>query len=78
MHVHASYLCNNERASSGGCCAATKSKVHVRGEEPPLTEMLDDPIVQLLIERDNYSLAEVRGLLSAIATRLRSNCANTP
>ena len=38
--------------------------------EPPLSELLADPVLQLLIERDGVSLDELRKLISDLRERL--------
>ena len=47
-----------------------------RAEEPPLDEMLDDPIVRLLMLRDGIGRDEVLSTLETAYRRLRrSGCA---
>lgn len=48
--------------------------------EPTLSEMLDDPLVRLVMARDGVRPDEVRTLIAATAARLaaRSAAAHTP
>jgi hypothetical protein len=39
------------------------------GPEPPLDEMLDDPVVQLIMQADHVPAADVRRLLGAAQRR---------
>ncbi len=41
-----------------------------RGEEPPVTELLDDPILHRLLARDNIAREQLRAFLDAARARL--------
>jgi len=43
---------------------------YLGNREPPLDEVLDDPMVRLVIERDRLQLAEVREHVEAARRRL--------
>ena len=47
--------------------------IRFRAEEPPLDEMLDDPIVRLLMLRDGIGPEEVLSTLEGAYRRLRSS-----
>ncbi len=41
------------------------------GVEPALEDLLADPLVQLLLERDGVEMTDLRGFLTAVRTRLQ-------
>ena len=48
------------------------------GLEPPLEDLLTDPIVELLLERDRIDPAELRSFLAQIRDRLQAAAGAAP
>ena len=58
-------------AATGGHAAAAGAWRHEAGREPPLAELLDDPIMALLWRADRLDPAEVRAELCALRLSMR-------
>jgi hypothetical protein len=51
--------------------------MYIRNREPPIDELLNDPVMQLVMARDGVSDAALLAMMAELGERLRGRLAST-